>query len=368
MNTVTPNRILACAVMTVIVLAAGDVCAAQSNASQALLNALPLPVTRAEAAVTLFTWQDHGSNFDAVGDGAASLGTASDVAFEFEGTPAGPLAASLQRLEQAKGEVAAIMKREVAQSMAGLPSEMQHIADDPQAQAALQNKMAGMSEQQKMAYAMQMAQQMQQAQMQQMQAMAQSAGQPTNADNSAMDHLQDTVTRIAEHRAQAITSYNRSVAVLDDLEQQWAKKHDAIEEAASKEVGAISYARGYESGGGCYSTAAAQRVRRIELKYADRHLAQATRDLAQAREWAAGIRKLLLPVAREDDQMMGDYADIHNAMLRQQAEGIVRDPHGSTFNQYFQPYADGVRDADLQAARWMHARKLLEQQLLETCS
>lgn len=361
------KRWLVSAVLFVLAFHAGTASAARPAASQALLDALPQPVGSLDATIGLFTWQSHPA-YDLGGQGAGSLGSASAVATAYQGTPAGLLAAALKRVERAKAEVLAAMNRQATQSMAALPPGMQDIANNPQAQAAMRDKLANMSEQQKMAYAMQMQQQIMQTQMQREQAMAQNAGEPTEADDRALHEVQNAISRIAERRAQATSHYMQSVAGLDGLEKQWAKGHDAIEAAASREIRKIPYERGYESGGGCYGPAVARRVRRIEQEYADRQVVQAGRDLAQARQWATGLREQLLPAAREDDEMMGYYADLHNAMMRQQVRGNVLEIHSATITQYFQAYVDAVRDAELQAARWLHARRLLDEQPLETCT
>lgn len=361
------RRLISTAFTAACMSTAAGVCAAPLNASRTLLDALSQPASGATAAAALFTWRD-GPAYDLGGSGAGAVGSASAVATAYQGTPTGPLADALARLARAESAATAALSERAGQSMAALPPEMRHLAGDPQAQAALQEKMAAMTEQQKIAYAMRMQQQMMQAQTQRIQAMAQSAGEPTEAENTAMNKLQDALTSGGERRAQALIRYDQTLAALQNLNQQWAQGHDAIEASAVKEVGAIPYEKAYESGGGCYGTAAARKVRQIGLEYADRQVSQANRDLAQARQWAAGVREQLLPLAQEDDVMMAYYASIHNAMLRQQIGGAVQTFHRATFGQYFQPYADGVRDADLEAARWVHARNLLKKQPLETCS
>ncbi len=336
---------------------------AGSGAMQTLFDKLPVPPVGAATAATEFGW-DNKPKFSDCPDQGWMFAWQSDVPACLRGTPQGPLAASLDALQQAQAEQQTqektLAEQNMAQAEAASPAEVAQAMRDPQARAELQKKLAGMSDQEKMAYAMKLSQQYQQGRQQQMMVEVQAAGQPSAADKANYDRLGDALGTIAIRRSHAVMQYDRTLGELDGLKKQRDAAHLAINQDFDSALRGVPFEQQDEAGGGCYSSANAERVHRLVLEYADRHVAQANRDLAQAAQWASGARAQLAPVAREDDELMGYYAGIHNAMLRKQAAGNVLAEHETTLNQYFQPYADAVREVNLDAARWVYAKQLIE--------
>jgi hypothetical protein len=313
---------------------------------QSLLARIGAPAGSAAGAGALFTWQ---------GDTA---------------TPAGALAGGLAALHDARSRIAAdTQQRTAASAASSVPGATASAAalnvNDPKAIEELQKKMEKMTDQERVAFAMQLNQQMAQA------AMGPSGPGLTDAQEAMVTKVDDALQAVAERRTPGIVPFQRAIAGLDPLKAQWAQAHANIDRQRGAEVQAVPLLHAGEVGG-CYSSANAARVRQIELKYADAHVAEATRQLAQGAEWASTVSGELAQVAREDDGLSAAFAAADQALPttwagRNQAALNVLGVHDQTLAIYVQPYADGVTAIDREAASWVHAKAALAALPLAAC-
>ena len=298
---------------------------------QALLTRLVAPARSATDAATQFVWV--GGNDPKP---AAALGRSVDALSQ-------AIASEKARIQAAGAQV-----RQVS-----LPPDMAAMANDPNAQEAMQKKMDGMSQQEKIAWAMQMASRQathMQAQMQQQ------AQQVTAEDEAAEQKFAEHLQQISMKRVQGAMPSAQIVAEKNGLDRQSQTAHEAIDRDLELAIRQIPYEQEGEGGGGCYNTANARRVYDFKVKAADRHVAQADKDLAQAGQWATKYRAALQLEARDDDALHAELAAIRHSVMEGrnalQASG-VRD---ATLN-HFGSYLKGVQDSDLAATRWVRARE-----------
>src|ERR1043166_6698356 len=286
-------------------------------------------------------------------------------------TPAGPLGAGFVALNQALDELATKTKALRTGDSATMGSAMPSMSD-PKAMADLQKKMEKMSDQEKMALAMQMTQQMTRGVQQTMTAQTQ-ASPVSPADQAVFDKLSNLTEGMQQRGAQFQVTFVFVLSELERVRQQWSAAHAKIDEALDAEAG-TPVLRGYSGGSGyCYNGGNPQRARQLLLNYADQHIALADRQLAQAAQWSTNIRGELSRRAAEDDVLMQTYAPVEAAATRTEATRLavannVVNEHDRTLTSYIQPYAKALRDAERDVAVWVHARDVLQAETRKPCT
>lgn len=298
---------------------------------QALLAKLVAPARSATEAAAQFTWV--GGN---------------------DPKPAGALAGSMDALDQAVAQSKSRLEAAGAQARAtSLPPGMAAVANDPKAQEAMEKKLDGMSQQEKIAWAMQMASQ-QAGHMQSR--MQQQAEQATEEDDAAEEKFANDLQQISLKSVKGGASSEQMVAEREQLDRKSRAAHGAIDHDLEVAIRQIPLQQEGEDGSGCYNTANAHRVYDLRVQSADKQVAQADKDLAQAAQWAGKYRAMLEPEVREDDGLQAELATIGHSVMQTTytlQAGQVRDTTLAHFNSYLQ----GVRESDLHATKWVRARE-----------
>jgi hypothetical protein len=301
---------------------------------------------------------------------ASPAAAANDFVWNRESaTPAGALAASFAALNQALDEVAAKTKALRTGDSATMVSAMPAMSD-PKAMGDLQKKMEKMSDQEKMALALQMTQQMTQGVQQTMTAQMKAAP-PSPADEAVFDKLRDLLAGMQQRGVQLQQTFISATLELERLRQQWPAPHASIDSTLDAEMGLQILRTGAFSY--CDNSGNGQHNRQILLKYADQHIALADRQLAQLAQWSTRVRGDLSRRAEEDDVLMQTYGPVEEAAMRTEATrlsvaGNVVHEHEFTLIEYIQPYAKALRDAERDVAVWVHARDVLQAAPLQRCS
>lgn len=298
---------------------------------QALLAKLVAPAHSATEAAAQFTWV--GGN---------------------DPKPAGALAGSMDALNQAVAQSKSRLEAVAAQArVTSLPPGMAALANDPKAQEAMEKKLDGMSQQEKIAWAMQMASQ-QAGQMQPQ--MQQQAEQATEENDAAEEKFANDLQQISLKRVRDDAPLAQILAERDQLDRKSQAAHEAIDRDLEAAIRQIPLQQEGEDGSGCYNTANAHRVYDLRVQGADKQVAQADKDLAQAAQWAGRYRAMLEPEAREDDGLQAELATIGHSVMQATytlQAGQVLD----TTLAHFKSYLQGVRDSDLHATKWVRARE-----------
>ena len=287
-----------------------------------------------------------------------------------DATPAGgKLAAEYGVLRQQEAAYETELKEGARQTMSAMPDDIQKAAADPAAQQALAKKFESMTDAQKMAYAMDMARQTHSAVRAEMAA----AVRPSAAEQAVLDRMSERSREMTMARAAptGITAFIESVGEVKPLLSASEAAHQAIDQSRDHEITAVPPAH-VTAISECYSPPDARRVRDIELRYADQHVARANQDLAAAARWAGTIRGSALPVARDDDGLMGDYSAVRhlfdsNTTLRGQYGSTALAIHKVTLGLYVSQFLDAIRDVDREAGRWAHDKAVLAQAPLNIC-
>jgi hypothetical protein len=302
-----------------------------SGEMQALLARLVAPAHDATEAANQFTWA--GGN---------------------DPQPAGALRASVDAVKQAmKARDAALQAAETQTRKTMLPPQMAALANDPNAQQAMQKKLDGMSQQEKIAWAMQMASSQAAHAGAQMQAQAQEA---TEQDEAAQQKFSQDLMQLSQHNSDVEAGIAKARAEKDQLDQKAQAAHQSIDRDLQVAIGKVPYQQEGEGDGGCYSTANARHVYDLKLEAADKHVAQADRDLAQAAQWAADLRAALEPVAKGDDALHADLVAIRHSPIQSQNLINAGEIRSGTLNR-FDAYVKDVQAADMSATQWVRSRE-----------
>jgi hypothetical protein len=303
---------------------------AGSGEMQALLAKLVAPARNAADAAARFTWV--GGN---------------------DPEPAGALRESVDAVQQAmKARDAEVQAAETETRKTMLPPQMAAMANDPKAQQAMEKKLNGMSQQEKIAWAMQMASSQAAHMGAQMQAQAQEV---TEEDEAAQQKFSADLMQLSLHAHDVETRIAKARAEKDQLDRQSQAAHQSIDRDLQVAIGKVPYQQEGEGGGGCYSTANARHVYDLKLQAADKHVAQADRDLDQAARWAADLRAALEPVAKGDDALHADLVAIRHSPVQSQNLINASSIRSGTLND-FDRYVKDVQAADLSATQWVRTR------------
>jgi len=365
----TPKHARAVLFLALALGAVGAAAAIVDGPAAQLLDAIAPPAASATAAAAQFRWTvtpDVGGTSPCASVARewafASIGEATSCLTATVGT--GSLGKGLSALARARAVVDsglhAVANQNTSDVAAAAPPELARAMTDTASAAALQKKLAGMTDAQREAYAMQLAQQMQQARQQQMMARTQATAQASDTDRARYDSLSNAVEAINALQIRTQLGLQIQMGALDTVTSSWESPHAAIQAAESRALKTVPLSQA-DAGGGCYSAANAARVRAIALRYADRQIARADSDLAQGRGWAMAVQAQMPPFVKADDRMMGFSAAIHDATLRQHAASLTNAKQRTVLDD-LQQYADGVRRVDEAAGVWVAWKAKIEAQ------
>lgn len=357
----TPKRARAVLFLALALGAVGAAAAVVDGPATQLLASIAPPAASATAAAAQFRWTvtpDVGGTSPCASVARAwlfaSIGEATSCLTATVGT--GPLGTGLSAVARARAavdsELHAVANRNTSATAAAAPPELARAMTDTAAAAAFQKKLAGMTDAQREAYAMQLAQQMQKGRQQQMTAQMQATAQASDTDRALYDSLSNAAEAVNVLQIRTQLGLQIQMGALDTVTANWESPHAAIQRAESRALKTVPLSTADNAGGGCYSAANAARVRAIALRFADRQIARADSDLAQGRGWATAVQAELPQFVKADDRMMKFSTGIHDATLRRRAASLTNTKQRTVLDD-LQHYADGVRKIDEAAGVWV---------------